>query len=76
MIHDTYKHTHTHILNNNKSYCAYGVVVSMFDFHHSDWGSNPSLGETQDYNNNNNNNNIYFSHKNRSMAFGLLAIKH
>ena len=23
---------------------AYGVVVSMFDFHRSDWGSNPSCG--------------------------------
>ena len=23
---------------------AYGVVVSMFDFHRSDWGSNPGRG--------------------------------
>ena len=23
---------------------AYGVVVSMFDFHRSDWGSNPGHG--------------------------------
>ena len=23
---------------------AYGVVVSMFDFHRSDWGSNPNRG--------------------------------
>ena len=23
---------------------AYGLVVSMFDFHRSDWGSNPGRG--------------------------------
>ena len=26
------------------SFGAYGVVVSMFDFHHSDWCSNPGRG--------------------------------
>ena len=33
-----------YILNANNYLMAYGVVVSMFDFHHSDRGSNPGRG--------------------------------
>ena len=33
-----------HVTKRGGTFWAYGVVVTMFDFHRSDWGSNPGRG--------------------------------